>query len=322
MTGIVIKTFLKRLWQLLPILLIVSTIIFVITRMIPGDPALTMLGPQASADAIADLKSELGLDKNIAVQYLMYLKDVVRGDFGTSYSYHEPVASLILEKFPNTLLLSLFSLFLASLIGIPVGVISATKQYSMFDYVSMMLALVGVSMPIFWLGLMLVLVFSVNLGWLPALGMGSLQGGIGDVLRHLILPGVCIATIPMATFARITRASMLEVVHQDYIKALRARGIRESIIIWKHALKNAFPPILTVIGLQISYLLAGAILTETIFAWPGMGRMIFDAIENRDYLLIQGSVLFIAFIYVLINLLVDMVYMIVNPKVNYASTSE
>ncbi len=305
---------------MIPILLIVSTIIFVITRMIPGDPAMTMLGPQASADAVADLKTELGLDKNIGIQYLMYLKNVVRGDFGTSYAYSEPVTKLILEKFPNTLLLSVFALFLASLVGIPVGVISATKQYSLFDYVAMMLALVGVSMPIFWLGLMLVLVFSVNLAWLPALGMGSLQYGLGDVISHMILPGFCLATIPMATFARITRASMLEVVNQDYVKALRARGIKESIVIWKHALKNAFPPILTVIGMQISYLLAGAILTETIFSWPGMGRLIYDAIENRDYLLIQGAVLFIAIIYVVINLVVDMIYMVINPKVSYSNT--
>ena len=306
---------------MIPILLIVSTIIFVITRMIPGDPAMTMLGPQASADAVADLKTELGLDKNIGIQYLMYLKNVVRGDFGTSYAYSEPVTKLILEKFPNTLLLSVFALFLASIIGIPVGVISATKQYSLFDYVAMMLALVGVSMPIFWLGLMLVLAFSVNLAWLPALGMGSMQSGLGDVISHMILPGFCLATIPMATFARITRASMLEVVNQDYVKALRARGIKESVVIWKHALKNAFPPILTVIGMQISYLLAGAILTETIFSWPGMGRLIYDAIENRDYLLIQGAVLFIAIIYVVINLVVDMIYMVINPKVSYSNTN-
>ncbi len=306
------------MWQLIPILLIVATIIFVITRMIPGDPAVTMLGPQASAEAVQNLREELGLDQNIFVQYAIYLKDVVQGDFGTSYAYNEPVTTLIWKRFPNTVLLSLFALVLALLIGIPVGVVSATRQYSIFDYVSMVLALVGVSMPIFWLGLMLVLVFSVNLGWLPSLGMGSLAKGLGDVFRHLLLPGLCIATIPMATFARITRASMLEVVNQEYIKALRARGIREYLVIWKHGLKNALPPIITVIGLQVSYLLAGAILTETIFSWPGMGRLIYDAIENRDYLLIQGTVLFVAFIYVMINLFVDIVYIIVNPKISYA----
>lgn len=322
MVGVIVKTFLRRLLQIIPTLFIVTTITFVITRVIPGDPAVTMLGPQASADAVAELKEELGLDRSIAVQYAMYLKNVVRGDFGTSYAYNEPVTQLIWQKFPNTLALSLFSIILALLVGIPVGVISATRQYSVFDYTAMVFALIGVSMPIFWLGLMLVLVFSVNLSWLPSQGMGNLALGIGDVIRHLILPGVCLATIPTATFARITRSSMLEVMNQEYIKALRARGIRERTVVWIHALKNALPPIVTVIGLQISNLLAGAILTETIFNWPGMGRLIFDAIENRDYLLIQGAVLFIAFIYVTINLFVDIIYLLINPKISYASENK
>lgn len=312
-----VKTILQRILQLIPILFIVSTIIFVITRMIPGDPAATMLGPQAPVEAVEELREELGLNKSIAHQYFLYLKDLLKGDFGRSYAYNEPVMKLILERFPNTLILTVISLLLAMFIAIPIGIISATRQYSIFDYVSMIGALVGVSMPIFWLGLMLVLVFSVNLEWLPSIGMGSMDKGLWDVIKHLILPSVCLATIPAATFARITRSSMLDIIKQDYIKSLRSKGLKENIVIWKHALKNALPPILTVIGLQVSTSLSGAILTETIFSWPGMGRMIVDAIENRDYMLIQGSVLFIAFLFVFVNLIVDILYLYVNPKVSY-----
>ncbi len=312
-----IKTILQRILQLIPILFIVSTIVFVLTRIIPGDPAVTMLGPQAPVEAVEELREELGLNKSIGEQYILYLKNVLKGDFGKSYAYNEPVTKLIFERFPNTLILTAISLILAIIIAIPIGIISATKQYSIFDYVSMIGALVGVSMPIFWLGLMLVLVFSVNLSWLPSIGMGSLENGIWDYVSHLILPSVCLATIPAATFARITRSSMLDIIKQDYIKSLRSKGLKERIVIWKHALKNALPPIITVIGLQISTSLSGAILTETIFGWPGMGRMIVDAIENRDYALIQGTVLFIAFLFVFINLIVDIIYLYVNPKINY-----
>ena len=314
-----VKTILQRILQLIPILFIVSTIIFVITRMIPGDPAATILGPQAPVEAVEELREELGLNESIVEQYYIYLKDLLKGDFGKSYSYNEPVLKLILERFPNTLILTVISMLLAMFIAIPIGIISATRQYSIFDYISMIGALVGVSMPIFWLGLMLVLIFSVNLDWLPSIGMGSMDKGLWDVIKHLILPCVCLATIPAATFARITRSSMLDIIKNDYIKSLRSKGLKEGIVIWKHAFKNALPPILTVMGLQVSTSLSGAILTETIFSWPGMGRMIVAAIENRDYMLIQGSVLFIAFLFVFINLIVDILYLYVNPKVSYDS---
>ncbi len=208
---------------------------------------------------------------------------------------------------------------IALIIGLAIGVFSALHQYSILDYVFMILALVGVSMPIFWLGMMLVMTFSVNLGWLPALGMGDLSNGLGDFISHMILPCFCLATIPTATFARITRSSMLEVINNDSIKSLRARGIKESVVIWKHALKNALPPIVTVLGLQLAQAFTGAILTESIFSWPGMGTMIVSAIDNRDYQLIQGTVLFIAVVFVVVNLLVDVVYMLINPRVSYES---
>ncbi|HJD37939.1 ABC transporter permease [Blautia sp. An46] len=314
-----LKTILKRILQSIPTLFIVITITFVLTRMIPGNPALTMLGPQAPKESVEQLEQELGLDKSKGEQYIMYLKQILSGDFGRSYSYNQSVVELIMERVPNTLVITLTSLFIALILGMIVGIVSAVRQYSILDYIFMVLALIGVSMPIFWMGLMLVLLFSVNLGWLPAMGMGDPANGMWDVISHMILPCFCLATIPMATFARITRSSMLEVVNSDSVKALRARGLKEGVVIWKHALKNALPPIVTVLGLQLATAFTGAILTESIFSWPGMGTMIVSAIDNRDYALIQGVVLFTAIVFVVINLIVDVVYTIINPKVNYES---
>ena len=314
-----LKTILKRILQSIPTLFIVITITFVLTRMIPGNPALTMLGPQAPKESVEQLEQELGLDKSKGEQYIMYLKQILSGDFGRSYSYNQSVVELIMERVPNTLVITLTSLFIALILGMILGIVSAVRQYSILDYIFMVLALIGVSMPIFWMGLMLVLLFSVNLGWLPAMGMGDPANGMWDVLSHMILPCFCLATIPMATFARITRSSMLEVVNSDSVKALRARGLKEGVVIWKHALKNALPPIVTVLGLQLATAFTGAILTESIFSWPGMGTMIVSAIDNRDYALIQGVVLFTAIVFVAINLIVDVVYTIINPKVNYES---
>ena len=314
-----LKTILKRVFQSIPTLFIVVTLTFILTRMIPGNPARTVLGPQASPDAIAELEIEMGLNKSKAEQYIDYVVDILHGDFGYSYIDKRPVTDLIAERIPSTLAIAIPSLVVALILGVAAGVYSALHQYSVLDYVFMVLALVGVSMPIFWLGMMLVMQFSVNLGWLPALGMGSMENGIGDVVSHMVLPCFCLATIPMATFARISRSSMLEVINRESIKSLRARGIKESSVIWKHALKNALPPIVTVLGLQIAQAFTGAILTESIFSWPGMGTMIVNAINNRDYQLIQGTVLFIAVIFVLVNLIVDLIYMVINPRVSYES---
>lgn len=314
-----LKIILKRILQLIPVLLITMSITFVITRVLPGNPAVTILGPQATPEAIEKMEEEMGLNDPLPIQYINYIKGVLTGDLGTSYRYNQPVATLILEKLPNTLQLALASLIIALVIGIPVGLLSAVKQYSVFDYVSMFLALIGVSIPSFWLGLMLVLVFSVNLGWLPTMGMGSMAAGFGDVLVHLILPAFCLSTGSMANFARISRSSMLEVLDQDYMKAVRAKGIRESVVVMKHGFKNALPPIVTVLGMRISALMTGAIMVESIFSWPGIGRLIVDAINNNDYELIQGSVLFMAVLYVLVNLAVDIAYLYINPKVSYVS---
>ena len=314
-----IKIIVKRVLQLIPVLLITMSITFVITRVIPGNPAVSILGPQATAEDIAKMEERMGLNDPLPVQYINYIAGVFTGDLGTSYRYNQPVAGLILEKLPNTLVLALSSLVIALTIGVPVGILSAVKQYSIFDYTAMITALIGVSMPNFWLGLMLVLAFSVNLGWFPVLGMGSLANGLGDVISHIFLPAVCLSFGSMANFARISRSSMLEVIDQDYMKAVRAKGIREWIVIIKHGFKNAMPPIVTVLGMRISSLMTGAIMVETIFSWPGIGRLIVEAINNNDYEMIQGSVLFMAVLYVLVNLAVDIVYLYINPKVSYAS---
>ena len=303
------KTILKRALQVIPVLFVVVTITFVLTRMIPGDPATMMLGPQASPDEIAAMKERLGLNEPMLQQYVEYVVGILHGDFGYSVSYSSSVMPLILGKLPATLSITVTGLLIAVLIGVPIGVESALKQNTAFDYVFMM--------PIFWLGLMLVLTFSVNLGWLPALGQGAMSKGVWDVVSHMILPCACLATIPAATFARISRSSMLETINSDYVKALRARGVKETLIVWKHAFKNALPPILTVLGLQLAFCFSGAILTETIFSWPGMGTLIVNAVNSRDYALIQGVVLFSAVAFVFINLIVDVVYMFINPRVSY-----
>ncbi|GGA20332.1 nickel ABC transporter permease [Psychrobacillus lasiicapitis] len=313
------KYILKRLVDLLPTIFVVAIIVFVITRLIPGDPAAVMLGPQASVEDIQELRDDLGLNEPLHTQFFQYIGDLAQGDFGVSLTYNQPVISLIMDRFPNTLILAISALVIALLIGIPAGIISASKQNSVMDYTVMVISLIGVSIPIFWLGVMLVLYFSVNLGWFPATGMGTMDEGFITYIKHLVLPSITLATIPMATFARITRSSMLEVISQDYIKTARAKGLKEFFVIGKHAFKNALTPILTVLGMQVSALLGGAVLTETIFSWPGMGRLIVDAIDKRDFVVVQGTVLFIAIIFVLVNLLIDVLYKIVNPRVNYSS---
>ena len=227
-----LKTVLKRILQCIPTLLIVVTFTFILTRAIPGNPAVTLLGPQASAEDIAAMAVKLGLDRPVSEQYLNYISDVLHGDFGTSYMYNQPVVGLILQRVPSTLQITLTSLILALIIGTAVGMFSALHQYSAFDYLFMILALIGVSMPIFWLGMMLVSKFSIELDLLPVLGRGDISKGLWDVISHMILPCVCLCTIPMATFARITRSSMLEVIHSDSIKALRARGISAGRVIF------------------------------------------------------------------------------------------
>ena len=310
-----LKMMLKRFLQTIPTLFIVVTITFCLTRMLPGDPAVAILGIEAKQEDIEAMRAKMNLDKSLPEQYQLYITGLVKGDFGYSYSYRQDVFQLIMSRIPNTLSLTLVALVFAFLIGTTVGIAAAIKQNTWFDYVFMVLALVGVSMPIFWMALMLVLQFSVKMNLLPVMGMGDWSKGFGDVVSHMILPGFCLATIPMATFARTTRSSMIETLSSDYIRCLRARGIREWKVIMIHGLKNSLPPLVTVRGLQIASTFTGAIITEGIFSWPGMGTMINTAINNRDYSLIQGTVLFSAIMFVFCNMLVDMAYLVLNPKV-------
>ena len=305
------KLILRRTLQMIPVLLIVLTITFVLTRQIPGDPVLAALGEQATPEMVAQMREEMHLNESVPVQFFYYVSGMLQGDFGTSISYNRPVVTLIANYLPNTLQIALVSIALAILIGLGVGTLSAIKQYSFWDYFATVLALVGVSIPRFWLGLMMVLVFSVNLGVLPPFGMGT--GGLDTVL-HMVMPCICLMVAPAATFTRITRSSMLEVINNDSIRALQARGLKSTVILWKHALKNALPPIVTVFGLQLATAFTGAILTETIFSWRGMGSLIVGAIDSRDYPLIQGTVVLVALAFVVINLLTDIAYMVINPK--------
>lgn len=302
------KYILKRIMLLIPVIIGVTFIIFTMMYITPGDPARIMLGESAKAEDVSRLREELGLDKPYIVQFGNYVKKaVLEQDIGRSYVTKRPVTTEVLDRFPATLKLAAFAIIIAVAIGIPIGIISATKQYSLFDNVAMVFALLGVSMPNFWQGLLLILLFSVTLGWLPASGFSS--------FKHMILPAVTIGTSTAAVITRMTRSSMLEVIRQDYIRTARAKGQVESKVVNRHALKNALIPIITVVGLQFGYLLGGAVLTESIFAVPGVGRLMVDSIKARDFPVVQGAVLFIAITFSFVNLLVDIMYAYVDPRI-------
>ncbi len=299
----------RRLVLVIPTLLGVSIAVFAMVRLIPGDPALAMAGPHATPQYVEQIRRDLRLDDPLHVQYYHFLSALLRGDLGSSTRTRRPVTAELWDKFPNTVELTLASLVIAAALGIPAGIISAARRYSIFDNISMLIALLGVSMPVFWLGLMLMLLFSVHLGWLPSVGRGT--------LLHLILPALTLGASSMAFVARITRSSMLEVLKQDYVVTARAKGLRERGVVYKHALKNALIPVVTVMGLQLGILLGGAVLTETVFAWPGVGRLMVDSIQARDYPVVQGAVLLLAVSFVLVNLLVDMTYALLDPRIKY-----
>lgn len=327
----------RRLLQLIPVLLGMTFVVFMIIRAIPGDPAQVILGQQATKEAIEALRAKLGLDNPWYVQYFDYLGNLLKGDLGESLRTKTPVTEEILPYLAATFELSLFAIVIAVIIGVNAGIISAWFQNSWFDYSAMILALVGVSMPIFWLGLMMQYIFGIELGILPTTGREEVRNPIdsitnlyvldtilqgrfdqlGDVMKHLILPGIALATIPMAIIARMTRSSMLEVMRSDYVRTARAKGQKMFWVVYKHALKNAIIPVLTIIGLQMGLLLGGAILTESIFAWPGVGRYIYEAINFRDYPVIQSGILVVAFIFVMINLIIDIFYTLIDPRIKY-----
>ena len=301
------KFILKRLLQLIPVLLGVSLLVFAIMSFTPGDPAQLILGENAPQKAVESLREEMGLNDPFVLRYVRYVGNATVGDLGRSYSSGRDVFQEIFSRFPNTLILATLGTLIAILIGIPVGILSATRQYSFIDSGSMLLALIGVSMPNFWLGLMMILVFSVNLGWLPS-------GGYAD-WSSLILPAITLGTGSAAIITRMTRSSMLEVIRQDYIRTARAKGVAENVVIHRHALKNALIPVITVIGLQFGNLIGGAVLTETVFSWPGVGRMMVDAIRQKDTPMVMGAVVFLAAAFTLVNLFVDVLYGYVDPRI-------
>lgn len=331
-----ISYLLKRLAEVIPTLLGVTIIAFALIRMIPGDPILLMIGERgATPEVMSEMRAAYGLDKPLPVQYGLFLKNAVVGDFGTSITTKLPVSQEFGERFPATLELGTFALFLAILVGLPLGVLAAVKRNSMFDYSLMTTSLIGYSMPIFWWGLILILIFSVQLGWTPVSGRIDLAYDVPNwtgfylidawkspdgfvafrsALSHLLLPGIALGTIPLAVIARMTRSSMLEVLGEDYMRTARAKGLSRARVIFVHGLRNALVPVITVIGLMAGTIVTGAVLTETIFSWPGIGRWLVDSVLQRDYPVIQSGVLLISAIVIFVNFAVDLAYAWANPR--------
>ncbi|MFC4453107.1 ABC transporter permease [Deinococcus sonorensis] len=336
---------LRRLWRTLLVLIGISVVVFTFVRSIPGDPATAILGERANPESVARLTKQLGLDKPwffnpahpLDAQYPLYVNALLHGDLGAGIKSQIPVRDELRSRFPATAELAIGALFFALLIGLPAGILAALRRNSAWDSLATGLSLVGVSMPIFWLGLLLVWIFAVLLGWLPpsarlstgvdlqpVTGLYVLDGLLRgqpaaswDALRHLILPAIALGSIPMAIIARITRSSLLEVLGQDYVRTARAKGVAANRVTIRHALRNALLPVVTVVGLQAGALLGGAVLTETIFSWPGLGSWLYDAISLRDYPVIQGGVIFAALIVSVVNLLVDLSYALLDPRIQY-----
>lgn len=309
---------LRRGLTVVPVLVGVSLLVFAVMHLSPGDPAAIMLGAQATREDVERLHRDLGLDRALPVQYGRWIGRVLQGDLGRSIPLGREVLPEVLVRFKATLILTAGALVVALVIGVPAGIVSATRQYTWLDRLSMGIAVTGVSLPVFWTGIMLIIVFSLTLRWLPSAGMFSpYGGGFGDLIWHLVLPAVTLGTASAAALARMTRSAVLEIVRQDFVRSARAKGLGERAVVGRHVLKNAVNPIVTVLGLQVGTLLGGAILTETVFSWPGLGSMMVRAIQARDYPLVQGGVLLIATTFVVVNLLVDLLYAVFDPRIRY-----
>lgn len=332
-----IKYIIKRLLMLIPVLIGVSIIVFFLLRVCAPDPASVVLGQHATDTAMEEWRDANGLNDPVVVQYFDFIKGAVQGDFGESYYTKTPVLTEIMARFPATIEIAVFAIILATVLGIVIGVIAAVKKNTIIDNASMLLSLVGVSIPIFWLGILFIILFARNLGWLPASGridpMLRPDGGSGfylidtlvqgdfeafkDAVWHIILPGVTLALYTLAIISRMTRSSMLDALNQDYIRTARSKGISERKVVIKHGLRNALMPIVTVIGLQFGSLLGGAVLTESVFAWPGIGKYTVECIQKSDFPVIQAVVLIIATVFVLMNLIVDIIYAFLDPRIKY-----
>ncbi len=320
----------RRLFLLLLVLFGVMLLVFTVGRMIPGDSARVMLGERATEEMVQNMREKLGLNEPIVVQFGIYFINVIKGDLGTSITQFQPVISIIKSNFMATFELALMSVVWAVLIGIPVGILAARKKDTIFDYTSMSIALFGVSMPVFWIGLIFILIFSVHLNWLPASGRAiGIFASFAELFKtgdfsvlwrafsHIIMPSLALGSMFAAMIARMTRSSMLEVLDENYIETARAKGVKENLVINKHARKNAMIPVVTVIGMQIGSLMGGAVLTETVFAWPGLGRQLVEAIFARDYPLFQGIILMAAMFFAVTNLAVDLLYGVLDPRIKF-----
>ena len=297
----------KRILMMIPVIIGVSLLVFLVLKMTPGDPARVVAGSEADEATVEQIREELGLNKPVLQQYVDYMLALLHGDMGTSYTTSKPVADEILARMPTTFILAFAGVFVAVLIGIPLGIISATKQYSVLDYISTLLALGGVAMPNFWLGLMLILLFSLKLGWLPS--------GGGDSWTSYVLHAITLGVGATASFMRTTRSSMLEVIRQDYIRTARAKGAGEGRVVMHHALRNAMIPVITVIGLQIGTLLGGAVVNETVFSLPGLGTLMINAINQKNEPVVLGCLITFAIIFSLVNLLIDILYAFIDPRI-------
>lgn len=302
-----IKFIFRRLILLIPVLLGVSFIVFSILSLTPGDPVLMRLGDNYTQESYNAMKHDMGLDQPYILRYAKYIYNALKGDFGTSYTTSNPVFDEIMARLPYTILLSFFAMLFAIVVGIPLGVVSATRQYSFLDSASMVAALFGVSMPNFWLGLMLILIFAANLRWFPSAGFKN--------FKSLILPAITLSANSLAIITRMTRSSMLETIRMDYIRTARAKGVAEYEVIIRHALRNALMPIVTTIGLQFGFSIGGAVLVETVFSWPGLGRLLVESIKYKDTPLVTAIVLILAAMFTIINLIVDIVYAFLDPRI-------
>lgn len=306
----------RRLLLIIPVLIGVSILAFLMTDLAPGDAAQIMAGSQATQAEIENIREKLSLNDPIHIRYFTFFKNIITLDFGQSIQTQKPVGEMIFIRYPNTVVLAVSSMIIATVVGLFTGILSGIKQYSIFDYASMIVALLGISFPTFWIGLMLMYIFSVNLGVLPISGLPR-EWWTFEGLRHLILPATTLGVYSAALIARMTRSSVLDVIKMDYIRTAKAKGLKERSIVFKHVLKNAFIPVVTVIGLNFGRLLAGTVITESVFGINGVGRLIVRAIQNRDFPVVQGTVLIIAFTFILVNLLVDILYAFLDPRIKY-----
>lgn len=309
---------LRRLIAFIPTLIIVSFLIFIMIYLIPGDPVSMMLGAEASATEADELRRQLGLDHPFLGRMKTWYSGAVRGDLGHSLFLHQPVTSALLERLPVTLSLTFCALMISATIGITAGVIASLRQGKFTDWGIMLLAIIGISIPIFWLALNMIFLFSVRLGWFPTGGYSPISEGLGSFLKHLFLPSLALGLAYTALIARMSRSSMLEVLRQDYVRTARAKGLRDRGVILVHAMRNALIPIVTILGLTVGELLAGSVITETVFNLPGVGRLVIDAVKRRDYPVVQGGILIITFTYLCVNLLVDLVYGWIDPRIRYS----